>query len=132
MATKKQRRRREKERRHEYETVFVDEHGAEVEVEEPAKPAKAEARKDSGGQRGAQRVIEPPSWNKVLRRSVIFAPLILIFLYLTSKDRSSYSAYLSAIPLLILLPAVMYLTDSVLYRSYLKRTGKGGGTQPKS
>ena len=40
MATKKQRRRREKERRHEYETVFVDEHGDEVEVEEPARPAK--------------------------------------------------------------------------------------------
>ena len=132
MATKKQRRRREKERRHEYETVFVDEHGDEVEVEEPAKPAKTEARKPAAGQRTADRVIEPPSWNKVIRRAVIFAPLILVFLYLTSKDRSSYSVYLPAIPLLILLPPVMYLTDSMLYRSYLKRTGKSGGTPPKT
>ncbi len=134
MATKKQRRRREKERRHEYETVYVDEQGREVEVEQPAtpRPAKAEGRTDAAGQRGTQRVIEPPSWNRVLRRTLIFAPLILVFLYLTSKHRSSYSVYLPAIPLLILLPPMMYLTDSMLYRSFQKRTGKGGGTSTKT
>jgi hypothetical protein len=133
VATKKQRRRREKERRHEYEMVYVDETGEEVEVDEAdSKPAKTGGQEESG-KSGGQRKVEPPSWNRVLRRGAIFAPFILIFVYLTRpKDASAAAVILPAILLLVLLVPFMYAVDSVVYRSHQKRLAKRGGSPPKS
>src|SRR6266540_3322793 len=82
MATKKQRRRRQKDRRHEWEYVYVDDEGEEVEVEEAESPTprKAEARTKAGKKQPgrAGRSVEPPSWRKVGKRGLLFAPLILI------------------------------------------------------
>ncbi len=137
MATKKQRRRREKERRHEYETVYVDEQGEEVEVDEPdakAKSTRPEERKTaSGGTGRGGRVVEPPSWNKVIRRGSIFAPFIVIFLYLVRpKDASTVAVVAQAVVLIVLLVPFMYLVDSMAYRSYEKRMAKRRDTPPKT
>ena len=74
MATKKQQRRRQKLKRHEYEEVYVDDEGRELDPEEAeelvsaAQPEKtAKAKKDAAPQRG--RTIEPPSWRRTLRRT---------------------------------------------------------------
>ena len=149
MATKKQRRRREKGRRHEYEYVYVDDSGQEVEVDEPEpapkekpvtsgqKPtgqkSKAAPSKSSGARE--ERKIDPPSWNKVIRRGAIFAPFILIFFYITrAKGDSTTIVLLRTLPLVILLVPFMYMVDSFAYRSYQKRLAKraaAAGSPPK-
>jgi hypothetical protein len=150
MATKKQRRRREKGRRHDYEFVYVDDEGEEVEVEEP-EPAPHEERKPTSGVKptaatkgksGAksrteargERVVDPPSWDRTLRRAAIFVPIMLIFLYLTKPSSASTGAIvLQALFIIVLLIAFMYGMDTLLYRSYLKRQGKKpGGSPPKT
>jgi hypothetical protein len=141
VATKKQRRRREKGRRHEYEFVYVDEEGQEVEVDEPEpkpKPRKAEEQKAKAKPAAknaprAARVVEPPTWNRVFRRAAIFAPLMLIFLYIARpKGVSTTAIALQALFVVAILILFMYVVDSLLYRSYQKRMDKRGGSPPKS
>src|SRR3954453_23341026 len=90
MPTKKQRRRQQKSRRHDYEYVYVDDEGNEVAVE----PTELRAEKDTkktearsrngtgaraGGQpRAGQRAINPPSWRRAVRRAAIFGPVIVV------------------------------------------------------
>jgi hypothetical protein len=90
MATKKQRRRREKDRRHDYEFVYIDDEGNEVEVATPEKPAKeAPARKAaaSGTGRGTRqaRAPKPPSWRSVGRMGILMFALLFLFTLWASK-----------------------------------------------
>ena len=141
MATKKQRRRREKGRRHEYEYVYVDDEGQEVEApEEAPKPERAPAPGSKTAANAApaaakpkpgERVIQPPSWERVAKRALLFAPFIVIFFYLTRPANDSYAAFLlRSLPLLIMLVPFRYLVDTMAYRSYQKRLAKRA-EQPK-
>ncbi|HZR93330.1 MAG TPA: hypothetical protein VFA44_13095 [Gaiellaceae bacterium] len=135
MATKKQRRRREKERRHEYETVYVDETGREIEVDEPDRPRKApeERRERKQPAQAGQRTIEPPSWSRVLRRASMFAPIMLVVLYLLRpKNGSSVALAIQALVLVILLVPFMYAVDSMAYRSYQRRMAKRAAGSARS
>jgi hypothetical protein len=135
MATKKQRRRRQKERRHEWEYVYVDDEGQEVEVEEPpasaATKAGSQPAKRPSSRRG--RVAEPPSWRRVLKRGVVFAPLMLIVVYLLQGKghKSIPAALLQTLFLLAFFLPFSYLMDTMMYRAFRKRTGGSGGAQPK-
>jgi hypothetical protein len=119
--TRKQRRRRAKERRHEYEYVYVDEEGHEVEVDEPEKaPSKskngrAPARTRSG------RVIEPPSWRRVGRRALIFAPLMFITIRLLERSEPVAATVFRTVFLLLVFLPFSYVMDTFLYRSYQRR-----------
>jgi hypothetical protein len=124
MPSRKQRRRRTKLRRHEYEYVYVDDEGREVEVD-PAelKPEREEAPRRRAQQTRSGRAIEPPSWRRVLRRGLIFAPLMYLMLLFLEPDlsllgRLAYTAWLMT----IFIP-FSYLMDRTVYRRYLKRTG---------
>jgi ABC-type Na+ efflux pump permease subunit len=138
MPTRKQRRREQKNRRHEWEYVYVDDEGHEVEVEEDetpakvAKPVKQGAAKASakpaakGGQsgRGAARVVDPPSWQKVARRTAIFAPIMLIVIYLLKpKNASAASLLVQLVVLLLFFAPFSYFMDVMMYRNYRKRIG---------
>ena len=70
MASKKQRRRRAKEQRHDY--VWVDGEGNELDA--PAKEGD-EPRSRSRQARG-KREPQAPSWNRTLKRGLIFAPIM--------------------------------------------------------
>ena len=122
MPSRKQRRRRAKERRHEYEFVYVDEEGREVEVDEPA-----EQRKKTNGRpppkKRAGRVVEPASWSRVGRRALIFAPLMFITIRLLEKKEALTASIGRTVFLLALFLPFSYVMDSMLYRSHLKRTG---------
>src|SRR5689334_19587272 len=95
MPSRKQRRRAQKERRHEYETVWVDAEGNELdeppedlaaapEKRDNGKP-KPKAQQQSGGRAG--RVPPPPSWERAARRSLILGAVIFaLFLVLGSKN----------------------------------------------
>jgi hypothetical protein len=120
--TRKQRRRRAKERRHDYEYVYVDEEGHEVEVEEPEKGvSKSKNGKGPIRTRGGRR-IDPPSWNKVGRRALIFAPLMFITIRLLEHGEPlAATVFRTAFLLLVFLP-FSYVMDTFLYRSYQRRT----------
>jgi hypothetical protein len=124
MPSRKQRRRRAKERRHEYEYVYVDEEGREVEVE--PEDQQAPARKDKRGAVSSRprRAIDPPSWKRVGRRALIFAPLMFITIRLLEPGEPiSASVFRTMFLLLIFLP-FSYVMDAVLYRSFQRRLDK--------
>jgi hypothetical protein len=126
--SRKQRRRRLKERRHEYEYVYVDEEGREVEVPEEGQPqAAARGGKSSAGRRPATtragRRVEPPSWNRVGKRGLFFAPVMFLLINLLGKNLSLAQRIYETVVLLAIFLPFSYFTDSLMYRSYLKRTG---------
>jgi hypothetical protein len=99
MPTKKQRRRAQKERRHEYETVWVDEQGNELE-EPPEELGEAVAKRDgakskprSTQQRGGRPVRVPPapSWERSARRALIFGVVIFAVFYLLGSKNGHHN-----------------------------------------
>jgi hypothetical protein len=134
MASRKQRRRRQKERRHDYEFVYVDEEGREVEVDpaelEQAAPHRngkrdPEREPRKGRNERPVRAVQPPSWGRVGRRALIFFPLIFIaFSVLNSKQAFASRIAFAAVYTAFFIP-FMYLMDRTMYRAYLKRTGQG-------
>jgi hypothetical protein len=137
MPTRKQRRRRQKEKRHEYEYVYVDAEGHEVDVDEQdrepkgsrrngaseakAKP-KAQARKN--GKPSRVREVQPPSWQRVGRRALIFGPLIFVAFSVLNKSQTLLGRIGIAAAYTAFFIPFMYLMDRQLYRSYLRRTGQ--------
>jgi hypothetical protein len=135
--TKKQRRRRAKDRRHEYEYVYVDDEGREVEVaDEPEAGASAPVRKDraKARARSSGRVIQPPSWRRVGKRGLIFAPLMFVTVMLLAPDDASFATNLfqTLFLLLVFLP-FSYVMDSVTYRLWRRRTDapSSNGASPR-
>jgi hypothetical protein len=136
MPSKKQRRKRQKERRHEYEYVYVDEEGHEVEpppeeVEtgrNGKKNAPAVARGRAPQKRpakGAARQVPPPSWKRALKRGGIFAPFMLVTLYLLSGKKSGWGpVIIQTAYLLVLFVPFSYLVDRAMHRRYLRQTGQ--------
>jgi hypothetical protein len=131
--SRKQRRRREKLKRHEYEYVIETEEGEEIPLESAREAREASKGKDTktgaGGKpakdvvgRGG-RVIPEPSFQRVLRRTAIFAPLIGIFIYLTSGDDNfSWAGFLFTLVLLIaFFMPFSYLVDAFVYRLARRR-----------
>ena len=133
MPTKKQRRRRQKGRRHDYEFVYVDDEGREVDVdpeelEQPpprrngTREAKRQPQKGRDGR--PVREVAAPSWNKVGKRALLFFPLIfLAFSFVNSNQAIGTRLLVTAVYTAFFLP-FMYLMDRAMYRSYLKRTGQ--------
>src|SRR5579864_2350263 len=96
MPTRKQRRKEQKSRRHEWEYVYVDEEGNEVDVDpaelKPAKREDARAAKDDAGKRpngkapaarGKQRPVRvppEPSWPRAAKRAAVLGVFfVLVF-----------------------------------------------------
>jgi hypothetical protein len=127
MPSRKQRRRQAKERRHEYEYVYVDDEGREIEIDEAeleerrnGKPKRPEAAAARGG-----RTVKPPSWQRVGKRALIFAPLMFLTVYLLGRDDLSTGQMLiqTLVLLAIFLP-FSYLMDTITYRAYQRRLNR--------
>ena len=135
MATQKQRRRRAKEKRHDYDLVFIDEDGVE-QVVEPGRAAQAAGESGSGTseprrrqvlrqgleRRGADARPQPPSWRKVLKRGAIFAPIFLATVMLLGGGKSTIAAAIvqTALLLAVFIP-FSYFMDSLVWRQQQKR-----------
>jgi hypothetical protein len=135
MPTRKQRRRQAKSKRHEYEYVYVDEEGNEVEVAEDDVKAERTASRNGRAKpnpRAAQgrARVQPPSWARVAKRGLIFAPLMFITVMLTSSDASVLQQALTALWLLAIFLPFSYFMDSFMYKRYLKRTGAAPQSKP--
>ena len=121
MPSKKVRRRRAKLQRHEYEYVVETDEGEEVVVErpdpDPEKGTKAASPRDRRG-----REIPKPTLARVLKRTAIFAPLILVVVFLTSTDDSTTAAKVyTAVMLLAFFIPFSYLVDVIMYRTLTRR-----------
>jgi hypothetical protein len=133
VTTRKQRRRRQKERRHDYEYVYVDEQGEEVDVDPaeleevqaaPSKPKPASKQERSASFRGG-REVQPPSWRRVAKRGLIFAPFMFLTLLLLDQGRSYDLLVINTGVLLAFFLPFSYVLDTLMYRVYVKRAGGG-------
>jgi hypothetical protein len=138
--TKKQRRRQQKSRRHEWEYVYVDEEGQEVEVD-PAELKRPKEQKDGArasssatpraNTRGrAGREIQPPSWRRVARRALFIGPAFIVVMLLLDRNQPLAARVAPAVFLLIFFIPFSYFTDSLAYRMYKKRLERAGGSAP--
>ncbi|HKN63914.1 MAG TPA: hypothetical protein VJV76_06245 [Gaiellaceae bacterium] len=135
MPTRKQRRRMQKERRHEYETVWVDAEGNEL--EEPPEGLVPVAEKQDGArpktkakapqqQRGGRpiRVPPPPSWQRAAKRAVIIGAVIFVFIYLAGSRGGGHnlaSALLLAVVYTALFVPFQYVLDRFAHNRWQRR-----------
>jgi hypothetical protein len=126
MPSKKQRRRREKLRRHEWEDVLIDEDGNEVliELSEPKqKEAPAKARATRPGR--VVREVQPPSWQRVAKRGLLFAPVMFIMVTIISGNKVTMAGKVTqTLMLLAFFLPFSYLMDTFAYRTYRKRADR--------
>jgi hypothetical protein len=134
MPTKKQRRRHQKARRHEYEYVYVDDDGNEVAVEpaelraekdgqRESRPAKGASKKPAA-RTGGGKTIQPPSWRRSGRRALIFGPLLIAAMMLFNHNLPLSQQIAPAIFLMAFFIPFSYFTDSLAYRMYRKRVDR--------
>jgi hypothetical protein len=130
MPSRKQRRRRLKDRRHDMEYYWADDEGNEIEADDVAQPSpngsKVTASKAKPGAKDkpintGRRVIQPPSWQRAARRGLLFAPAIALFVYLLNRSLPLYGVVLNVLILLAFFIPFGYLMDRVTYRAYTRR-----------
>ena len=142
MPSRKQRRRQLKEKRHEYEFVYVDSEGNELEelpegFEEKqkerstsrngSKPAGAKKQPQQRG--GAARRTPPvPSWNRALKRGALLGVVVFALFSFTAKGH-----WVSVLPLALLYTVLFvpftYVIDRFAYRRWEARQS-GGASKP--
>src|SRR5438046_2997820 len=129
MPTRKQRRREAKSKRHEYEFVYVDDEGNEVdEVPEELVESRKEQRngtspaaKKPAAQRGGRqrRTPQPPSWQRAARRAVLLGAVVFVLFSATAKGHNKYvSALVPAVIYTALFIPFTYTIDRFAYRRW--------------
>jgi hypothetical protein len=127
--SRKQRRRRAKLQRHEYEYVLETDEGEEV-IESPraaevAAPRNGKPAKEPVGPLDRHgKPIAKPSLRRVLRRTAIFAPLIALFIYFTADNITVFGLILNVGLLLAFFMPFSYVVDIVVYRMLWRRYEK--------
>ena len=139
MPSRKQRRRELKQKRHEYEFVYVDGEGNELDElpegfeeeqakREPSKNGAKPAAKKQPAQRGSagRRTPPMPSWNRALKRGALLGVVVFALFSFTAKGN-----WVSVLPLALLYTLLFipftYVIDRFAYRRWEARTS---GTQP--
>ena len=139
MPSRKQRRRELKAKRHEYETVWVDAEGNELDEPPPelleqeqkqrSNGAKATASAKKPPQRGARREPQPPSWNRAFKRAGMLGVVVFFLFSLSSKADNRYvAALIPAVLYTVMFIPFTYLIDRFAYRRYQARQANGGTT----
>ncbi len=129
MPSRKQRRRREKLQRHEYEYVLETDEGEQVienprEVEAAAPKNGKPAKEPVGPLDRHGKPVPKPSLQRVLRRTAIFAPLIAIFIVFTAKDATIAGIVFNVVLLLAFFMPFSYVVDVFVYRMLWRRYEK--------
>ena len=126
MPSRKQKRRREKLQRHEYEYVIETEEGEEIPIEKPVERTKADSKASARPAARGGREIQKPSMARVFKRTAIFAPLILIVVFWTGGDATTGSKIFTGVTLIAFFIPFSYMVDSIMYRVFLRRQGRAG------
>jgi len=140
--TRKQRRRQQKSRRHEWEYVYVDDAGNEVEVDPSEVEASKEERKprnDAAARRNGKapdarrprRVPQPPSWRRAAKRAAILGVFFVVVFgfVLRGKNTNPISAVGVGLIYTVAFVPMQYFIDRVTYRTYLRRQASGPKTR---
>ena len=145
MPSRKQKRREAKNKRHEYEFVYLDSEGNELEEppEELVAPAKAKA--SSNGSKAAaskqqapqktsgRREPQAPSWERAVKRALILGAVVFALFAFTNRK----GGYTSALPLALIYTLLFipftYMVDRYAYNRYKARQERGPSAprQPK-
>ena len=129
MPSRKQRRRRQKDRRHDWEYVYVDDAGQEVEAPDEESPISGNVRRGAQQPRktkaggGGMREVQPPSWRRVGKRGLIFAPLMFLTVTFLSGNLTVAQRLVNTVFLLAFFLPFSYAIDALMYRMYRKRSG---------
>jgi hypothetical protein len=149
--SKKQRKRRQKELRHEYAFVTYDDDGNEVEVDpeelkaqraekereqarpvvatkDGKKPARSAPARDARGR--PIREIQPPSWSRTWKRAAAFTAVMFLALSFLAHGGSPVGRVLLTLAYGALFVPFLYLMDRVQYRQYLRRKAAAAAGTP--
>lgn len=142
MPSRKQRRRQLKEKRHEYEFVYVDGEGNELEElpegfeeQQKERPASRNGSKPAAKrpqQRGGagRRTPPAPSWNRALKRGALLGVVVFALFSFTAKGH-----WASVLPLALLYTVLFipftYVIDRFAYRRWEARQSGGASTPAK-
>jgi hypothetical protein len=140
MPTRKQRRRREKDFRHDVRVYEVDEEGNEVPIAElrtrddkPASTKQSKGSTQKGGSRSS-RVPPAPTWERALRRGGLMGGLMfLAFVFLFKSSPLGLRLAWGLFYAVAFIP-LTYWIDRTAYRSYQKRQARqqaGAQAKPK-
>ena len=116
MATKKQRRRRAKEHRHDY--VWVDDEGNEIDA--PEDTFDRSATRVRSGRRNPQ----APSWQRTLKRGAIFAPIMFATVLLLSPGLPMTQKIANTLLIVGIFVPFSYYLDRLFYRSAQRRAAR--------
>jgi hypothetical protein len=146
MPSRKQRRRELKAKRHEYEFVYVDAEGNELDEAPPelleqekkertngAKAATAKQPAKGSGRGRSARVPPEPSWNRAVKRAGMLGAVVFALFALSSgKSGNRYLAGLipAAAYTLLFIPFTYYI-DRFAYKRYQARLAAGDVTPQK-
>jgi hypothetical protein len=141
MATRKQRRRREKSFRHEYEFVDRDEEGNETPVErvvrervvkKETKPARGGPKRPVKPTRARPiREVAPPTWRRALKRGGLMGAAMVVLFIFVFKNGSQESRVLIGLVYAVLFIPMTYGADRWAYRMYQRRIGAVAAEKPK-
>ena len=116
MATKKQRRRRAKEHRHDY--VWVDDEGNELDPQDAtsdrATPRETSRRRDP----------QAPSWQRTFKRGAIFAPIMFGTVLLLSPGLPMATKITQTLFIVAIFVPFSYFLDRLFYERARRRAGQ--------
>lgn len=120
MPTRKQRRRRAKEHRHEY--VWEDGEGNVLDPQEVS--SEKQGSRPRTKTPPSRREPQPPSWRRTLKRGLIFAPIMVGTVMLLSNDLTRTQQLTQAAFIVAIFVPFSYLLDGVFYRNYKRRLAR--------
>jgi hypothetical protein len=131
MANRKQRRRREKEKRHDYDLVEIDSEGNETVLRSTEVKPRANGGNRSTSSKGSQAKssrsrgpVQEPSWGRVLKRAALFSPIFFATVLLLNGSKGYGAALVNTVLLLAVFVPFSYFMDRFMWRSQQKRLAK--------
>lgn len=138
MPNRKQRRRREKDFRHDVRVYEVDEEGNEIPISElrsgeadrpKAKPAASNGKGRARSSGRAAREVSPPSWERAFKRGGLMgAGMLLVFVFILHSGGIAQRVGIGVFYAVAFIP-LTYWVDRTSYRTYQKRLARDA--QPK-
>jgi hypothetical protein len=128
MPTRKQRRRRAKEHRHEY--VWEDAEGNELEPDEARDRTRTTGARRTTA-RAPGREPQAPSWRRTLKRGLIFAPVMFVTVMLLSGDLPLAEQLVQTAVIVGIFIPFSYVLDGVFWRSYQRRRAREANARPE-
>ena len=124
MPTRKQRRRRAKEFRHEY--VWEDDEGNELEPEDAREQGDSRSQRPQRSSARSGREPQAPSWRRTLKRGLVFAPVMFVVVMLLSSDRTLTDQIIQTALIVAVFIPFSYFLDGLMWRSYKRRMERRG------